>query len=82
MGLVMDISNGVSHAVLCYDDYGLPHTIFRLDLAGRDLTDVKKKLCHIALDYDTELSGEIVFTVCAERFCCACVFFFLFSQSR
>ena len=30
--------------------------------------DVKKKLCHIALDYDTELSDEIIFTFCAERF--------------
>ena len=57
-GLMMDSCDGVSHTVPSYEGYALPHTILRLNLAGRYFYRISNEDPHRA---------RVSFTTTAER---------------
>ncbi|CAN7977277.1 unnamed protein product, partial [Ixodes persulcatus] len=63
-GVVLDSGDGVTHAVPIYEGFAIPHSIMRVDVAGRDVTSYLRHLLRKeGTNFHTTAEFEIVKTV-------------------
>lgn len=55
-GLVLDVGEGVAHAVPVYEGFAIPHAAWRQDIAGQDVTNYLAKLLG-ERGYDAHVAG-------------------------
>lgn len=60
-GVVLDSGDGITHAVPIYEGFALPHSIQRIDIAGRDVTNhLQLLLRRSGHSFNTSAEVEIV----------------------
>ena len=60
----MDAGDGVTHAVPIYEGFAMPHSIMRVDVAGRDVTRYLRLLLRKeGVNFRTTAEFEIVRTI-------------------
>ena len=70
-GVVLDSGDGVTHSVPIYQGFAMPHSIQRIDIAGRDITrNLRQLLQREGHNFKTTSEFEIVRTI---KEVCLCV---------
>lgn len=60
-GVVLDVGEGVTHAVPVYEGFALPHSVTRSDVAGRDVTrQMQLLLRKSGLSFTTTAENDLV----------------------
>lgn len=60
-GVVLDVGEGVTHAVPVYEGFALPHSVTRSDVAGRDVTrQLQLLLRRSGLPFTTTAEADLV----------------------
>ncbi|XP_048208260.1 beta-centractin isoform X2 [Perognathus longimembris pacificus] len=68
-GVVLDSGDGVTHAVPIYEGFAMPHSIMRVDIAGRDVSRYLRLLLRKeGADFHTSAEFEVIRTI-KERAC-------------
>lgn len=63
-GVVLDVGEGVTHAVPVYEGFALPHSVTRSDVAGRDVTrQMQLQLRRSGLSFTTTAEADLVKTM-------------------
>ena len=69
-GIVADSGEGVTQFIPIFDGYSLPYAVFRLDLAGRDLTEfMMKLLTEAGQRFSTKAEKENIVKPVKEKAC-------------
>lgn len=73
--MVLDSGDGVTHAVPIYEGFAMPHSIMRIDIAGRDVSRfLRLYLRKEGYDFHTTSEFEIVKTIKEVMPCLVSVF--------
>lgn len=63
-GVVLDSGDGVTHVVPIYEGFAIPHSIMRVDIAGRDVSRYLRLLLRKeGYNFNTSAEFEVVRTV-------------------
>lgn len=63
-GVVLDSGDGVTHVVPIYEGFAIPHSIMRVDIAGRDISRYLRLLLRKeGYNFNTSAEFEVVRTI-------------------
>lgn len=63
-GVVLDSGDGVTHIVPIYEGFAIPHSIMRVDIAGRDVSRYLRLLLRKeGYNFNTSAEFEVVRTI-------------------
>lgn len=74
-GVVLDSGDGVTHVVPIYEGFAIPHSIMRVDIAGRDVSRYLRLLLRKeGYNFNTSAEFEVVRTIKEVRVLPASIF--------